>query len=106
MRYLTKQALVSMHEIAVRDFGGESGIRDDSLLESSLAAPLASFGGADLFTSVIEKAARLAFGIIKNHPFIDGNIRKIHIFRGAKWKIYAGYSGLRIIKKPCCIYRR
>ncbi|EPD28706.1 death-on-curing family protein [Actinotignum schaalii FB123-CNA-2] len=37
--------------------------------------PLQSFGGQDLYPSLIDKAVRLAFGLIKNHPFIDGNKR-------------------------------
>ncbi|MDR0992595.1 MAG: type II toxin-antitoxin system death-on-curing family toxin [Ruminococcus sp.] len=75
MKYLTKQVLIRIHNSAIEEFGGDFGLRDDGLLEAALAAPLASFGGADLFPTVIEKAARLALGIIKNHPFIDGNKR-------------------------------
>lgn len=51
------------------------GVRDEGLLNSALAQPFASFGGQDLYPSVHEKAARYGYGVIKNHPFDDGNKR-------------------------------
>jgi death-on-curing protein len=75
VKYLTKQVLIAIHDNAIKEFGGDFGLRDDGLLEAALAAPLASFDGDDLFPSDLEKAARFALGIIKNHPFIDGNKR-------------------------------
>jgi death-on-curing protein len=75
VKYLTKQVLIAIHDNAIKEFGGDFGLRDDGLLEAALAAPLASFDGTDLFPSELEKAARLALGIIKNHPFVDGNKR-------------------------------
>lgn len=75
MKYLTKRVLTLLHKNIIDEFGGDNGLRDEGLLEAALAAPLASFDGNDLFPSIIEKAARLAFGIIKNHPFVDGNKR-------------------------------
>ena len=59
----------------ISETGGLDGIRDDSLLESALNAPFQSFDGIDVFPSIQQKAARLAFGLIKNHAFIDGNKR-------------------------------
>ena len=50
-------------------------MRDDGLLESSLNAPFQSFGGIDVFPSIQQKAARLGYGLIKNHAFVDGNKR-------------------------------
>jgi death-on-curing protein len=55
--------------------GGFAGIRDEGLLDSALASPFQTFGGTDLFPDVIAKISRLTFGIIKNHPFFDGNKR-------------------------------
>lgn len=45
------------------------------MLDSALSAPFQCFDGIPLFSSIMQKAARLGFGIIKNHPFIDGNKR-------------------------------
>ena len=51
------------------------GIRDYNLLESAVHAPFQTFSEAELFKTLEEKAARLLYGLIKNHAFIDGNKR-------------------------------
>ena len=43
--------------------------------DSAVNAPFQTFGGEDLYSTLIEKAARLGYGLIKNHPFLDGNKR-------------------------------
>ena len=55
--------------------GGSPGIRDNGLLESAVAGCYQSFDGVDLHTSIIDKAAWMAYAICRNHPFIDGNKR-------------------------------
>lgn len=62
-----------MHDRLLAEHGGIAGVRDESLLESALARPknLIAYGKPSLF----ELAAAYAFGIVKNHPFIDGNKR-------------------------------
>lgn len=42
---------------------------------SALNAPFQTFGGEDVYPSLEQKATRLCFGLVKNHPFIDGNKR-------------------------------
>ena len=64
-----------LHEQLVRETGGTDGIRDTGLLESALEAPFQEFGGVSVYPSVQQKAARLGFGLVKNHPFVDGNKR-------------------------------
>lgn len=60
--------------------GGSSDIRDEGMLESALANPFQSFGDVKLYPSIQAKAAQLCFGIVKNHPMIDGNKRLgIHV---------------------------
>lgn len=71
----TKRQVIMLHEHLVQKTGGESGLRDEALLESALLSPFQSFDDRDLFPSIQAKAARLGYGIIKNHPFIDGNKR-------------------------------
>jgi len=56
-------------------FGGSDGLNSESMLDSALTQPYVSFDGKDLYASIEEKAARYAYGIIKNHPFNDGNKR-------------------------------
>ena len=71
----SKGEVLAVHSAAIKRFGGLSGVRDEGLLDSALAQPLQSFDGAELYPSAIEKACRYAFGIICNHPFLDGNKR-------------------------------
>lgn len=75
MIILSKEQVIALHTQLISETGGLDGIRDDSLLESALNAPFQSFDGIDVFPSIQQKAARLAFGLIKNHAFIDGNKR-------------------------------
>lgn len=72
---LTKDNILTLYKIMVDNTGGTIGIRDTSLLESALNAPFQTFGDEELFPSIKEKASRLCYGLIKNHPFIDGNKR-------------------------------
>ena len=48
---------------------------DEGLLDSAINAPFQTFGGEELYPSLLEKASRLGYGLIKNHPFVDGNKR-------------------------------
>ena len=75
MKILSKQQVLKLHEMLIAQSGGSLEIRDDGLLESALNAPFQSFGDTDLYPSLLEKAARLGYGLIKNHPFVDGNKR-------------------------------
>ena len=72
---LTKGQVLQMHAELIAATGGSSGIRDEALLDAALAAPFMSFGGMDLYPSLEQKAARLGYGLIKNHAMIDGNKR-------------------------------
>ena len=72
---LTIDNILTLYKIMVDNTGGTIGIRDTSLLESALNAPFQTFGDEELFPSIKEKASRLCYGLIKNHPFIDGNKR-------------------------------
>ena len=75
MKRPTKKNIIELHSDLIQDFGGIDGIRDENLLESAIETPFQTFGGQDLYSTFIEKAARLCYGIIKNHPFLDGNKR-------------------------------
>ena len=72
---ISKEQILILHSQLISETGGLDGIRDDGLLESALNAPFQSFNGTDAFPSIPQKAARLGFGLVKNHPFIDGNKR-------------------------------
>ena len=75
MKYLTVQQVLRIHARSIAKFGGDAGVRDISLVESAVAQPRASFGGEDLYPTMVDKAAALAFSLVRNHPFADGNKR-------------------------------
>ncbi len=72
-QWLERDTVIIVHEQLVAEFGGLSGIRDDGLLDSALGKPrnLFAYGTPSLF----DLAASYAFGLINNHPFVDGNKR-------------------------------
>ncbi len=78
MRFLTLIEVLELHRRIIGQSGGAFGIRDVGLLESAIAQPRMTFGGEDLYPSLLEKAAALGFSIIMNHPFVDGNKRTGH----------------------------
>lgn len=80
MKRPSKKNILELHSDLIQAFGGIDGIRDENLLESAIEAPFQTFGGQDLYPALIEKAARLCYGLVKNHPFLDGNKRTgIHV---------------------------
>ena len=79
MILLTVDEIIGLHEKLVYATGGSDGLRDRGLLESAVYSAAASFGDMELYPSVEEKAARLAFSLINNHAFVDGN-KRIGVF--------------------------
>ncbi len=78
MDYISLDAVLALHRRIIQTSGGSAGMRDQGGLESAIAQPLMTFGGQDLYPTVIEKAAALCFSLIRNHPFVDGNKRVGH----------------------------
>ena len=72
---LSKTQILLLHEQLIAETGGSSGLRDEGMLDSALNAPFQTFGEEDVYPSLQQKAARLCFGLVKNHPFLDGNKR-------------------------------
>ena len=72
-QWVSRQVLEAVHERQIAEHGGGVGLRDENALESALSRPLnlAKYGEPD----AAELAASLAFGLAKNHPFVDGNKR-------------------------------
>ncbi len=75
IKFLKLEMILSFHEDQIKQYGGNSGIRDQGLLESALAQPEASFGREYVHKNIFEMAAAYGFHICKNHPFLDGNKR-------------------------------
>jgi death on curing protein len=72
-QWVLRETVLAIHEQLLAGFGGLAGVRDESLLDSALNRPQRSFHYAkpDLF----ELAAAYAHGLVRNHPFLDGNKR-------------------------------
>ena len=75
--WIDPAVVLAVHEEQLAEHGGAAGVRDVGLLESALARPrnLAHYGEPD----VCELAAAYAFGLARNHPFIDGNKRSAFV---------------------------
>ena len=71
--WVLREVVFAAHEQSLAQFGGSAGVRDTGLLDSALGKPrnLFAYGKPSLF----DLAATYAFGIVKNHPFVDGNKR-------------------------------
>ena len=75
MIILSKEQVLKLHASLIKATGGSDGIRDEGMLDLALNNPFQSFGGKELYPSIQAKAARLCFGLVKNHAMLDGNKR-------------------------------
>ena len=75
MKKFSKEHILMLHTQLIQQTGGSDGVRDYNLLDSALETPFQSFGGDELYPTIQAKAARLGYGLIKNHCMIDGNKR-------------------------------
>jgi len=73
--WIRELEVISLHKRLLSEFGGSDGIRDAALLDSALARPKNRFVYAEIPVSIAELAAAYAYGICRNHPFVDGNKR-------------------------------
>ena len=75
MIILSKEQVLELHASLIEATGGSDGIRDEGMLDLALNNPFQSFGGKELYPSIQAKAARLCFGLVRNHAMLDGNKR-------------------------------
>jgi death-on-curing protein len=72
---LSEEKVLYLHRIITAETGGDPGLRDTALLNSALESAYLTFGGEELYPTVEQKCARIAFSLIANHAFVDGNKR-------------------------------
>lgn len=77
--WIEKQLALAIHDRQLAEHGGSGGVRDAGLLDSALARPQQTFACTNPPTDLAALAARLAFGLARNHPFVDGNKRTAHV---------------------------
>jgi death-on-curing protein len=93
-RWLETAIVIDVHAEQLALFGGADGIRDSGLLESALARPLNTFAYGE--TSLAALAAAYAFGLARNHPFVDGNKRVAF----ASVIVFLGLNGIEFEVPP------
>lgn len=72
---LDKEQIKRLHKKLIDATGGLDGLRDEAMLESALSAAFQTFDGRELYPSTTSKIARIAYSLVCNHPFVDGNKR-------------------------------
>jgi death on curing protein len=77
--WLEKALVLAIHERQIAEHGGTGGVRDEGLLESALARPQQLHAYGDRAPDLSDLAAALAYGLARNHPFLDGNKRTAHV---------------------------
>lgn len=89
-RWLLRSLVDAMHDMQLAEHGGAPGIRDQNMLASALDRPVNAFhyGVTDLH----ELAAAYAFGIAKNHPYVDGNKRTAFLCAA----VFLSVNGIRL----------
>jgi len=97
--WIERAALELLHGAGLARFGGAPGLRDESLLESALGRPKNAFHyAAD--TDIAALAASYAFGLAKDHPFVDGNKRVAFLACG----LFLELNGLKLTATPVDAY--
>lgn len=75
MIQFSQDKVLLLHQLITKETGGSNEIRDVGLLNSALESAYSTFDGKELFPTKEEKAARLGYGLVSNHAFVDGNKR-------------------------------
>ena len=77
--WLEKALVLAIHDRQLAEHGGSAGVRDEGLFESALARPQQLYAYGDPAPDLADLAAALAYGLARNHPFVDGNKRTAHV---------------------------
>ena len=77
--WITSPLALALHDRQLAEHGGGSGVRDEGLLDAALARPQQRHAYGDPPPDLADLAASLAFGLARNHPFVDGNKRTAHV---------------------------
>ena len=77
--WISKALALAIHDRQLAEHGGSNGIRDEGLLDSALARPQQLHAYGNPPPDLADLAASLAYGLARNHPFVDGNKRTAHV---------------------------
>lgn len=91
-KWITKEIVLALHSRQIAEHGGQDGLRDDHLLLSAISRPQQLFYYADPQPDLCAKAASYAFGLAKNHAFLDGNKRIAFVV----YRLFLKWNGLEL----------
>ena len=91
--WIEKPLALAIHERQLAEHGGGTGVRDEALLDSALAQPQQLFAYGDPPPDLAALAASLAYGLARNHPFVDGNKRTAHVC----YRVFLALNDVRLV---------
>lgn len=91
-KWVTPEIALALHARQLAEHGGQEGLRDESLLLSALARPQQLFSYGNPPPDLCEMAASYAYGIAKNHPFLDGNKRTAFVC----YRLFLKWNGIEL----------
>ena len=90
--WITRPLAIAIHERQLAEHGGSAGVREDGLLDSALARPQQLHAYGDPPPDLAALAVSLAYGLARNHPFVDGNKRTAHVC----YRVFLALNGLEL----------
>jgi len=94
-KWIDRRALVLLHRESLAAHGGRVGVPDEALLESALARPR-QFWAYEATADLADLAAAYGAGLVRNHPFVDGNKRAAFLAAG----LFLGLNGFQLVADP------
>jgi death-on-curing protein len=91
--WVDKALALAIHDRQLAEHGGSAGVRDESLLDSALARPQQLHAYGEPMPDLVDLAASLAFGLARNHPFLDGNKRTAHVC----YRVFLALNGADLV---------
>ena len=91
--WIGKTRALAIHDRQLAEHGGIPGVRDEGLLDSALARPEHRYSYGDPPPDLADLAASLAFGLARNHPFVDGNKRTAHVC----YRVFLALNGADLV---------
>lgn len=93
MIWITRELALAVHDRQLAEHGGASGVRDESLLASALARPQQRHAYGNQSPDLADFTASLAFGLVRNLPFVDGNKRTAHVC----YRVFVALNGGELV---------
>lgn len=91
--WIEKPFALAIHDRQLAEHGGGTGVRDETLLDSALARPQQLYAYGNPPPDLADLAASLAFGLARNHPFVDGNKRTAHVC----YRVFLELNGITLM---------